>query len=838
MTVCAHCGTAVAASAVGSASVDAPAAPSDPQFCCLGCAAAYRTVRGLGLESYYRRRCVDPTVRPLRPDPEAAAIDYSAHVQQGADGLARLHLMVEGLHCAACVWLIESILTRQRGVTSARLNMTTHRLTVAWRPEEGDVGQLTAAVTGLGYHLMPFDPERLHQAEQKAERELLVAMAVAGFAAGNVMLASVAVWAGHVEGMGPATRGLMHWVSALIALPAIIFALRPFARAAFTALRAGRTSMEVPITVGVTLCTAMSLFETIRGGPYAYFDSALALLFFLLIGRALDQRARGRARTAAEHLLALQASAVRVLESDGRVVVVPADRVVIGMTVLVAAGERVPVDGTVADGISDLDTALISGETVPATVKPGDRVFAGTVNLSAPLRLTVAAIGEGTLLGEIVRLMEVAEQGRARYVAVADRIARYYTPVVHAMALATFAAWHGYWGLPWQEALMIAVTVLIITCPCALALAVPVVQVIATGRLLRQGILTKSATALERLAKVDTIVFDKTGTLTEGDPEPDLTGLDAADLRLAASLAGASRHPLAQALVRAVPGVPVAAGVREVPGAGLALDTADGEVRLGSRRFIAELGETAAAAAAAEATAVAGPELWLARPGALPSRVGFRDRLRADAAEVTKLLRNNGMALVLLSGDRRATVAVAAAACGITDWQAEQSPADKTRCLAALAARGRTTLMVGDGLNDAPALAAATVSMSPSTAADVSQTAADLVFQGRRLMPVAEVLAVAVRAERLVRQNFALALLYNVFTVPLAVAGMVTPLIAALAMSSSSILVTLNALRLSNRRRGRKGTHDRDALPDRRGHRDGTDRVAGVPVGPEVGPVR
>jgi len=745
-------------------------------------------VRGLGLDLYYQRRQLDPGARSLRPDPDAPVADLSQRIEHDGHGLARLQLMVDGLQCAACVWLIEAVLNRQPGVSRARLNLTTRRLTLEWREGEADPGALVALVNRLGYHLVPFDPALLEQAEDRAERELLRALAVAGFAAGNVMLLSVGVWAGYQEGMGEATRTLMHWLSALICLPAIVYAGRPFVRSAVRALAAGRTNMDVPISIGVTLTAAMSLSETIRGGTYAYFDSAVTLLFFLLIGRFLDLRARARARLAAGQLVGLQARAVTVLEADGRARVVAPEQVEVGQTVLVAVGERVPVDGVVRQGQSELDASLVTGESLPQAVAPGSPVFAGTLNLGAPLRLTVGAVGASTLLAEIVRLMELAQQGRGRLVLLADRIARRYAPVVHCLALLTFLGWWQGLGLAWQPALMIAVSVLIITCPCALALAVPVVQVVASGRLLRRGILLKSASALERLAEVDTIVCDKTGTLTLGQPTADLSRLAESEQRLAAALAGASRHPLARALVRAVPGVPVAEGVREHPGAGLSLATPAGEIRLGSRTFVLLLTD--------KDGDNQGPELWLSQPGQPPRRIGFDDPLRRDAAETLAHLRARGYRLVLLSGDRRASVAAVAGALGLADWHAEQAPADKLRHLEQLKQQGRRVLMVGDGLNDAPALAAAWASLSPASAVDLSQTAADVVFQGERLAPLAETLATACRTRRLVAQNLTFSLGYNALAVPLAVLGLVTPLIAAIAMSTSSLVVIANSLRL------------------------------------------
>lgn len=778
---CRHCGAALGDSAVSG-------------FCCAGCQAAFRIVRGLGLESYYRKRVLDPRQRQLKPEP-AAPEDFTAFVSSEPDGSHRAHLMVDGLHCAACVWLIEQVLARQPDVTAARINMTTRRLALAWKGESARINELAGLIGALGYRLVPFDPAELSRAASERDRELLRAMAVAGFAAGNVMLLSISVWAGFGEGMGPVTREMLYWFSALIALPAVVYAGWPFYRSAAAALAHGRANMDVPISLAVVLASGMSLYETATAGRYAYFDAAVTLLFFLLVGRYLDSRARSRARSAAERLVALSGTAATVEEPSGARRMLPPASVKPGMTVLAAAGERIATDGVVREGESDVDTSLITGETVPARVFPGARVFAGTMNLSGLLRIDVSGAGERTLLAEIVRLTEAAEQGRARYVAIADRIARAYVPAVHGFAAGTFLVWFLALGAPWQAALLNAIAVLIVTCPCALALAVPVVQVVASGRLLGRGILLKSATALERLAAVDTVVFDKTGTLTRGTPELRMDPeVSPEALAAAAALAGASRHPLARALYAAVPGARAPAGAEEVPGSGLRLATPQGELRLGSRSWCG-VGE-------GPADSGDGPELWFRAGERAPVRFRFADPPRADAAAVVAALRARRIAVEMLSGDRAEAVRAAAEAAGIARFSARCAPADKTERLRALAAEGRRVLMVGDGLNDAPALAAAHVSMSPSAAADISQNAADVVFQGAMLAPVAETLATARRAQRLVKQNFALALVYNAVTVPLAMMGFVTPLVAALAMSSSSLLVTGNALRLA-RRRGR-----------------------------------
>ena len=775
-TACAHCGAATGA-------------PVNGRFCCLGCAAAYRLIHELGFQRFYERRALDPAAQRVQPA-DAPALDYAPFVTADKAGHSALNLMVDGVTCAACVWLIESVLAREPAVLDGRVNFTTHRLSLRWKGPAADAARYVGLVNALGFRTMPFNPRGIADAGAAIERDLLRSLAVAGFAAGNIMLLSVSVWAGH-DSMGQATRDLMHWVSALIALPTIAYAGRPFFRSAIAALRAGRTNMDVPISIGVILAAAMSLFETMHSGAHAYFDSAVTLLFFLLIGRYLDMRARGRARAAVAHLLSLGAAPVTVVEDDGSAALRFPSDVKSGETVLCAAGERIAIDGKVMQGRSDLDTSLVTGETVPVQAQDGTAVFAGMVNLTAPLRIRVTASGEGTLLAEIVRLMEAAEKGRAGFVALADRVARFYAPVVHILAAATFIGWFAFGGIGWQPALLNAVAVLIITCPCALALAVPVVQVVASGRLSRGGILLKSATALEKIAQIDTIVFDKTGTLTLGQLEL-LNGedCDPAELRLAAAVAQSSRHPLARALVRACPDATALADVVEHPGSGLSVLRSDGETRLGSRAFCG----------IAEGDDSTGPELWLRRPGHDAVRFAFSDTLREDTSEVVRQLKASGLRVELVSGDRAAVVETVARVTGIGAWRAGCDPAAKCAYLESLRAAGHRVLMVGDGLNDAPALAAAHVSISPATAADISQTVADVVFQGPRLAPVIEVLRTARHSERLIVQNLALAILYNLGAVPLAVAGYVTPLLAAAAMSSSSVIVIVNALRLGRGR--------------------------------------
>jgi Cu2+-exporting ATPase len=710
--------------------------------------------------------------------------DYSAFVEVG-DGNATIDFLIEGMTCGGCVAKIERTLNAVPDVRAARANLTAGRLHLEWQGPPAQVNDLAARVTSLGFGVAP---ALVGGKPGSDERELLVALAVAGFAAANVMLLSVSVWAGG-SGMDAGTRGLLHWFAALIALPAVAYAGRPFFRTAVRSLRGGHLNMDVPISLAVILAAGMSLLGAIRGDNHVWFDSAITLLFFLLVGRYLDRRARGKAQAAAERVLSLQDTTVTVLVENKPQPMRP-DQVQPGMTVLAAAGQRLSVDGMVIDGRSSVDKSLLTGESMPATVGPGGQVFAGTLNIEAPLRIRATATGEGTVLAEIARVMQAAESRRGRFVGLADRVARLYAPVVHLLALLTFVGWWALAGAHWSEALLIAIAVLIITCPCAMGLAVPAVQVVATGRLMRDGTLVKSGDALERLTQIDTVVFDKTGTLTLGQPDlVDQDRIAPEALSLAASIAANSRHPLARALCRAHSGT-VAQGVVEVPGNGLSLDHPDGEIRLGKRTWA--VGNSRPANSA-------GMEMWLGGAHA-PVQFRFADAPRADARDVIAWLKARQLDVILTSGDRQPAVAAVAAALGIETWHAEFSPVEKHALLEGLRAGGRRVLMVGDGLNDAPALAAAHVSISPATAADISQTAADVVFQSAALAPVRETLAVAYRSNRLIRQNMALSLLYNAGAIPLAVAGLVTPLIAAVCMSASSIVVVLNSLRLARGR--------------------------------------
>ncbi|WP_019171902.1 cation-translocating P-type ATPase [Pseudaminobacter salicylatoxidans] len=721
-------------------------------------------------------------VERAAPSPEEVRLASRAL----GDGIRQSDLSVPGIHCGACIQKIESALSKLDGVAAARVNLSTRRVSVRWHEEQ--VPALVETLDRIGYEAHLFDADADKKDETLAE--LIRALGISGFAAMNIMLLSVSVWSG-AEG---ATRDLFHWISALIAIPALAFAGRIFFRSAWSALRRGRTNMDVPISLGIILAYGMSLYETIHHAEHAYFDASVTLLFFLLIGRTLDHVMRERAREAVKGLARLAARGAMVLRPDGSRDYLPIEEIEPGMRMLLAAGERVPVDAEVETGTSDLDCSLVSGESAPQPVAPGATLRAGTLNLTGPLTIRALAAAKDSFLAEMVRMMEAAEGGRNIYRRIADRAAALYSPVVHLTAFLTCLGWIAMTG-DLHRSITVAIAVLIITCPCALALAVPIVQVVAARRLFENGIMVKDGSAMERLAQIDTIVFDKTGTLTVGTPKLVNAGaLAPRTLALAAAMAAHSRHPLSKAIAIAGASAPhlALADIRELPGYGVEARAGEDLYRLGRADWAVTDGSVDAQAGTV-----------LSRNGELLARFEFEDRLRDGTTEAVRELGRRGLNLEVLSGDRPAAVASLSATVGIDRFRAGVLPGDKAARMADLAAEGRKALMVGDGLNDAPALIAAHVSMAPATAADVGRNAADFVFLRESLSAVPLALRISKDSGRLIRQNLALAVIYNAIAVPIAILGYVTPLVAAIAMSLSSVLVVANALRLRGARRSR-----------------------------------
>ena len=708
-----------------------------------------------------------------------------ANVRPDKAGRGLSVLSLANVRCGGCVATIERALNARHDVVSARVNLTLAQARITLPDPDADPTPIIEALNELGYPAHLADGQIADEKDyDEVGRWLLRSIAIAGFGAANIMLMSVGVWSG-AEGQ---TRETFHLVSALIAVPVVAYAGQPFFQSALIALRARRANMDIPIALAVVLTLALSLFETLQNGAHVFFDAAVTLLFFLLIGRYLDHLMRRRARSAVTGLARLSPRGAMVRQIDGSLAYAALDTLAPGAIISIAPGERIPLDAQIIEGTTDLDRSLVTGESLPVSAGPNDTLEAGTLNLTGVIEAKALRPAAASFLAQMVRMQSEVELSRGRYVRIADRAARLYAPVVHLMALATFIGWAFATGGDWRTSAFVAISVLIITCPCALGLAVPVAHVVAAARLMRMGVLMKDGSALERLAEVDHVVFDKTGTLTTGMPTVGALPDDLVQRRGAKTLAAQSSHPASRAIGQRVSDAPMPLeDAQETPGFGIEGVINGRRARLGRADWVAEI--------AADMKGAASPAF--AYEGDTAVSFDLSETLRSGAEKAVLQLTQASMAVTLLSGDTDDRTNRAAHSVGINDVRSGATPADKITALDKLRNDGHHTLMVGDGLNDAPALAAAHVSMAPASASDASKTAADFIFLRESLEAVSLTLQIARDTARIVRQNFALAIAYNCIAIPLAVAGFVTPLIAALAMSGSSILVIANALRLN-----------------------------------------
>ena len=708
------------------------------------------------------------------------ADDLSALVRLDAGGADAFDVAVKGARCANCIAKIEQGVGAIPGVEHARLNLSTGKLAVLSRKVPPQV--ILRRVRDLGYEARPFEASKSLSGEKAEGRLLLRCLAVSGFATVFVMGLTDSVWYGGAD-LGAAMRQTFFWLAGVVAVPATVYAGQPFFLAAWRGVMARSANMDLPISLALLLSLGLSLYQTAQGGMHTYFDAATMLAFLLLIGRYLDYRLRDRARDAARHLLALQSLLVRRMSADGTVRTVAAREVSAGDRLLLASGDRVPVNGVLEDQATECDLSLVTGESLPHMLQPGASVPAGAIVMGSAVILRATAGVENSLVADLARLLEAGQQAKSLYVRLADRAARAYVPVVFSLSLLACAGWLAA-GASLAQAITSAITVMIITCPCALGLAVPAVQIVATERLFKRGVFVKSGDVLERLAEIDMAIFDKTGTLTVGAPVlQNAQDVPPAVLERAARIARASRHPLAHAIAAAAGVGPVAPDVREIAGSGLECGSGDSLERLGSAAWCGAEADT--------------HQLWYRQGAHAPVGFLLRDELRSDAAALIRGLQQRNIRVEMLSGDNAPIVANIAAQVSITDWYAGFTPQQKAARLQSLSAQGYRVLMVGDGINDAAAMALAHVSIAPGTATDISQRASDMVLRGNDLMPILEAHDVARKARRLVLQNFAMAALYNLTAIPMAALGFVTPLIAASTMAGSSMLVTLNALRLA-----------------------------------------
>ena len=796
--ICFHCGEALPADATYSVNIDGASRP----MCCPGCQAVAQTIVDTGLSGYYRYRSKPAgTASEVVPEflRQVQVYDNPA-VQQGfvqaeSEHVRETSLILEGITCAACVWLNERHLARLPGVLDVHINYATRRARVRWDQQRIKLSEILAAISRIGYLAHPYDPSRQQALYESERRQYLVRLGTAGVLGMQVMVLAVALYGGHWFGMEANFRNFFNWISLLLTAPILAYSARPFYSAAWRDLRHGQPGMDVPVTLGMSIAFAASVWVTLSGSSaHVYYDSVAMFTFFLLSARYLELAARKQATEATESLIQSMPAIATRLNQDGSENTLPAASLALGDRVLVRPGETVPADGLVLEGASGIDESLLTGESLPVARQAGDSVIAGAINRDQALIVEVNKTGEDTVLATLLRLLDRAQTEKPPVARLADRAAAWFVIAILLLAAAIALYWYQADPTRW---LAITIAVLVVTCPCALSLATPTAITAATGKLTSEGLLVTRGHALETLAQADHFVFDKTGTLTTGELKLVNTYLlgklgKAAVHQLAASLEAHSEHPIARALLHATHQPPAAENARNHAGGGRSGDIEGHAYYIGNADWVrAESGLTPAPTFETDATLVylADHHGWLAA-------FALKDELRAGAAELVQTLKQHGCQVSLLSGDQPDAVQRVALAAGITDSHARLRPEDKLAQLRHWQQQGHIVAMVGDGINDAPVLGAAQVSVALVSGAHLAADSDDMVLMAASLNVLNAGIRTARHSLRIIRQNLAWAAGYNLAAVPLAALGYLAPWMAALGMSFSSLLVVINALRL------------------------------------------
>jgi len=819
--ICFHCGLPVPAGADFSVSLfDVP-----QPMCCRGCEAVAQAIVNAGLDDYYKHRtAAAPTAREVVPEflRQAALYDHpevqksfvqvtDAHVREAA-------LILEGITCAACVWLNERHLSRLPGVLSVHINYATHRARVKWDEQKIHLSAILTAISHIGYLAHPYDPGRSQQLLEAERKQLLRRLGVAGALTMQVMLLAEALYVGGWTGTETQYRDFFQWTSLLLTLPVLLYSAQPFFQSAWRDLKQGRTGMDVPVSLGMVTAFAASVWTTFTGQGVVYYDSVTMFAFFLLTGRYFELRARSRAAEASETLVhATPAMATRLNAGGDESEIIPVAQLCPGDRVMIRPGDTIPADGIVLEGRSSVDESLLTGESRPITKNPGQSLIGGSINIESVLMARIEKTGPDTVLSAILRLLDRASAEKPRLAQLADRAAAWF---VAALLLLTAVVAFYWWRHDPAQLLPITIAVLVVTCPCALSLATPTALTAATGRLTQLGILTTRGHALEVLARATHFVFDKTGTLTLGRLRllhtRTFSEAGAQDcLHIAAALERHSEHPVARALTETLgkAGSPQTSDIINTPGAGIQGRVSGKEYYLGTPDFVATQTRIAAPEAilqdlrrkGATLAVLANPEHWLAV-------FTLGDELRPGARELITELKRQGKSVWLLTGDHEQAARHIAHELDITELAWDLKPGDKLEKIRALQQQGAIVAMVGDGVNDAPVLAAAQVSIAMGNGAPIAATTADMILLSSQLDRLVQGLDVARRTLHIIRQNLVWALGYNLVAVPAAVMGYVPPWLAAIGMSASSLLVVVNALRLT-RRSSRKNPSPATVVP-------------------------
>ncbi|MBF0194647.1 MAG: heavy metal translocating P-type ATPase [Magnetococcales bacterium] len=805
---CYHCGLEVPLQNPFRIQKQAGSRKEELLFCCNGCIGAYRIIEGMGLEDYYRLREGDnSTLQPDNPDDSRLLafddLDYQSGLVREVGENREINIILSGIHCAACVWLNEQVLRKLSGVESVQVNFSTQRAKICWNPAKTKLSTIILTIRSIGYQAEPYDPSKGELMFQKQNRELLYRLGVAAFGAANVMFLSVALYAGYFQGIDAAFKNYFHWLSFALATPVVFYSGGEFYKGAWRSLRLGHLNMDLPITIGGFATYSYSVAITLSQKGEVYFDSVTLFIFILLTGRYLEAAARRKAAGATERLLNLEPKTATVIRNLKQFTV-PVREVRVGDIVVIKPGDKIPVDGIIKTGQTSVDESMLTGESLGVSKIVGSMVAGGSMNIDGAITIEANRVGENTTLAKIIQRIEEAQSQRPPIQNIADKIAGWFIGTILLLATVTLIFW--LYNDPTQ-ALQNTVALLIITCPCALGLATPAAMVVATGAAAKEGILVKNGETIERLAKVTQVVLDKTGTVTKGTPHVDrilpTKGISQEYLLTrAAGVEQFSEHPVGKAIVNAVKERDLSLpqdikSAKNSPGLGMEAIHTGKKIRVGRLEY-ASIG-------------VSNPPLTYPDDKDNPSTwalcvednktlgwIGLNDRPKHDAKVAIATIKAMGLPVSLLSGDQLAVVEKIAKEMDIENSLSEVLPAEKENFIKKLQAQGEITAMVGDGINDAPALARSDVALAVENATDITVAAADVILLNRNLNNVANTFILARRTMQIIRENFLISIIYNSVAIPLAITGYVSPIVAAIAMPISSLVVVGNALRLRN----------------------------------------
>lgn len=793
---CYHCGLPVPANSHFSVSIF-----SQPQaMCCAGCQAVAQAIVDNGLQDYYRHRTELPkSADQLVPESlrDLSLYDHpevqKSFVQQ-QDQIRHASLILEGITCAACIWLNERHLMQCRGVLSVSVNYTSHRARISWDNSQIQLSQILAEINHIGYHAHPFSAQQQAQLRQQQRKIDIRRLAIAGLSAGQVMMIAGPLYGGEAHGLGFASAQLLRWFSLLMTVPAVLYSAVPFYQGAWRNLRQRHIGMDVPIVLGLLAAFGGSLWGTLTGHGEVYYDTISMLIFFLLGTRFLERNAREKSIQAAENLLRLTPAVAMRIDAHGPQLVAVAE-LQLGDRLLIKPGETIAADGIIQQGQSSVDESLLTGESLPIDKREGDAVYAGSINYQSPIHIKITALAQDTMLAGISRLLDRAQAEKPKLARTADQVASAFTGFVLLLVLIAGVAW---WWLDASKVLTVILTILVVSCPCALSLAAPAAFAAAGSHLVKRGILLTRGHVLETLAKVNHVVFDKTGTLTRGQMQlHDIQALSTLSaqscMEIAQSLEQASEHVLAKAFKASPKQTLLAAqDLQNIAGLGVTGKLAGVQYYLGS----AALHQHLASPPPALLTPAGHSRIWLSDQTQWLASFDLSDSPRADAAELVQALQQRGLQVSILSGDGEAAVTDLAQRLGVPHAQANCSPAQKLQAIQAMQQRGDIVAMLGDGINDAPVLAGAQVSIAMGGGTQMARVSADAVLLSEQLLEIDHAIQHSRFAVRVIRQNFAWALCYNALALPIAAMGLMTPWLAAIGMSVSSLVVVMNALRL------------------------------------------